>query len=127
MTWLDPRPRAGRRPSPWSALLGLLLLLGALDFHPAGEHHSLLEPLGSAEYSPEAAHPRQPVHLEPGSVVSRPFCPVCLQRAQLGGLHLAAAAGLLPPAPRERLSVAADPVRARGVFSPAGARGPPLS
>jgi hypothetical protein len=127
MTRLAFRPRTGRRPSPWGALLGLFLLLGALDFHPAGDPHSLLDPRGASEYSPEAAHPEQPVHLEPGTVVSRPHCPVCLHRLQLGGLHLAAAADLLPPAPRERLSTTGGPRCARGTFSPSGARAPPLS
>ncbi len=127
MTGLAHRPRTGRRPSLWGVLLGLLLLLGALDFHPAGELHSLLEPLGPSEYSPEAAHPGQPIHLEPGAVVSQPHCPVCLHRLQLGGIHLAAAAELLPPATRDRLSATSDPGCARGTFSPSGARAPPLS
>lgn len=128
MTRLTLRPRPTRRPSPWGALLGLLLLLAALpDVHPAGERHALLEPLGASEYSPEAAHPEQPVHLEPGAVVSQPHCPVCLHRLQLGGLHLAAAAELVPPAPRERLSTTGTPCCACGTFSPSGARAPPLS
>jgi hypothetical protein len=127
MTRLTLHPRTGRRPSPWGALLGLLLLLGALDFHPAGELHSLLERSGSSEYSPEAVHPGQPIHLEPGAVVSRPHCPVCLQRLQLGGLHLASAAEPVPPATRERLAATGAPRCPRGTFSPFGARGPPLS
>jgi hypothetical protein len=121
------RPRTGR-PSLWGVLLGLLLLLGALpDVHPAGERHSLLEPLGASEYSPEAAHPGQPVHLEPGAVVSQPHCPVCLHRLQLGGLQLVAAAELVPPVAREPLPAAGDVTWAGGTFSASGARGPPLS
>ena len=122
-----PPPRASRRPSSWGALLALLLLLGALDFHPTGELHSLLEPRGASEYSPEAAHPGQPVHLEPGAVVEQPHCPVCLHRLQLGGLHLAAATGLVPPAAQDLLPAAGDPALVRGTFSPSGARAPPLS
>lgn len=122
MVRLSPFPHIGHRPSPWRALLGLLLLLGALDVHPAGELHSLLGP--PSEYSPEAAHPGQPVHLEPGTVVSQPHCPICLERLQLGGLHLAAAAGLVPPASWQRLSATVDPGCFRGIFSPSGARGP---
>lgn len=128
MSWLAHRPRTGWRSSPWGALLGLLLLLGTLpDIHPDGASHSLLEPLRASEYAPEAAHPGQPVHLEPGAVVSHPHCPVCLHRLQLGGLHLTAAADLVPPATRELLALPGDSRSVRGTFSPSGARGPPLS
>jgi hypothetical protein len=120
-------PRTGRRSSLWGALLGLFLLLGALDFHPTGELHSLLEPRGASEYSPEATHPGQPIHLEPGAVVEQPHCPVCLHRLQLGGLHLTAAAELVPPDTRDLLPAAGDPAFAHGTFSPSGARAPPLS
>ena len=54
---LSLAPHASRRRPIWVALLGLVLLLGSLDFHPAGEPHGLMEPPGSAEYSPEAVHP----------------------------------------------------------------------
>jgi hypothetical protein len=121
------RPRTGRRPSLWGALLGLLLLLGTMEFHPAGERHSLGEPLGVSEYSPEAAHPGQPVHLEPGTVVSRPHCQACFHRLQLGGLHLAPASELVPPAGRDLLPAPGDLAFARGIYSPSGARAPPLS
>ncbi len=127
MTRFFLRSRTGR-PSSWGALLGLFLLLAAVpDFHPAGERHGLLEPLGGAEYSPEATHPEEPLHLEPGAVVSQPHCPVCLHRLQLGGLHLTAAAGLVPPPSREHLAEVVAPSRARGIYSPSGARAPPFS
>jgi len=128
MTRLAPSPRTGRRSSPWVALLGLLLLVGGVwDVHPHGERHSFLEALGTSEYSPEAAHPEQPLHLEPGTVVSQPHCPACLHRLQLGGIYLEAAADLVPPAPRERLPAQDDPRCARGTCAPSGARAPPLS
>lgn len=122
-----PCPPARRRPSFWGALLALLLVLGALDLHPAGELHSLLEPHGASEYSPEASHPGEPLHLEPGAVVSQPHCPACLHRLQLGGLHLTAATRLVPSATQDLLPAAGDPALARGTFSPSGARAPPLS
>jgi hypothetical protein len=115
-----------RRPL-WVALMGLVLLLGALDFHPAGERHSLLELPGTSGYSPEAVHSEQPIHLESGKVVEPPHCPICLQRLQLGGLHLAATAELAPPAAQDLPLAAVDRAPAGGTLRSSGARAPPLS
>jgi hypothetical protein len=122
---LFPRP-LNRRPL-WVALLGLVVLLGVLDFHPAGERHSLLELPGTSGYSPEAAHSEQPIHLEPGKVVQRPHCPICLQRLQLSGLHPAATVELAPPAVQDLRLEAADRAPAGGTLCSSGARAPPLS
>jgi hypothetical protein len=127
MSPLGLLPHTGRRRPFWVALLGLVLLLGTMDFHPSGELHSFLEPLGSSEYSPEAAHPGQPLHLEPGAVVARPHCPVCIQRLQLGGLHLPVATRLELPAPRVLWLAAADVPSLSCTSRSSGARGPPLS
>lgn len=121
------RPQTGRRRPFWVALLGLVLLLGSMDFHPTGEPHGLVEPLGSAEYSPEAVHPGQPAHFEPGTVVTRSHCPECIQRLQLGGLHLPVAATLAIPAPSTLRMAAAGTSSLRGTSRSSGARGPPLS
>lgn len=120
-------PRTGRRRPVWVALLGLVLLLGTMDFHPTGEPHGLMEPLGGAEYSPEAVHPGQPTHFEPGTVVTRSHCPECIQRLQLGGLHLPVATRMALPTPRLVLPSAADIPTVQGTFRPSGARAPPLS
>lgn len=127
MSRLALRPQTLHRRPAWVALLGLVLLLGALDFHPAGESHSLVRSAGASEYSPEAAHPGQPIHLEAGKVVAHPHCPICLQRLQLGGLHLAAAAELAPPAARDLLPASADRTPAGRALLSSGARAPPFS
>lgn len=121
------RPQNDRRHPLWVALLALVVLLGSLDLHLEGEPHPLYAPAGGSEYSPEAAHPTQPIHFEPGSVVSRPHCPVCIQRLQLGGLHLPVTAELAPPAPRSLLAAAPALPPLRGSLRPSGARAPPLS
>lgn len=123
-----PTPRTTlRRRSVWPALLGLLLLLGAMDFHPVGESHALLDPLGDAEYSSQAVHPEQPLHIEPGEGTHRPHCPVCLQRHQLGGLALRAAAGLALPASRPLAGTRSSALTVRGSHRPFGARAPPAA
>jgi len=127
MSPLPSCPRTGRRRPIWVALLGLLLLLGTMDFHPAGEPHGLMEPLGSTEYSPEALHPGEPAHFEPGTVVTRSHCPECIQRLQLGGLHLPVATPLALPTPRTLHAAAFDVPPLRGSLRPSGARAPPLS
>lgn len=119
-------PVSRRRPV-WTALLGLLLLFGALDFHPAGEFHPLLEPLGGGAYSSEAVHPEQPLHIEPGEAAHRPHCTVCIQRHQLGGLALRPAATLALPAARPLIAAPLDAPTVRGTFRTAGARAPPLA
>lgn len=118
---------AARGRSVWPALLGLLLLLGALDFHPMGESHALLDPLGDAEYSSQAVHPEQPLHIEPGEGTHRPHCPVCLQRHQLGGLHLQTASGLALPAARPLAGTRSSALTVRGSHRPFGARAPPAA
>ncbi|HBL29883.1 MAG TPA: hypothetical protein DD490_23850 [Acidobacteria bacterium] len=120
------RPPATRQRSLWSAVLALVLLSGAMDIHPVGERHSLLEPAGGSEYSPQAVHAGQPLHLEPGFAIARPHCPICLQRLQLGGLHLDAAPGLAPPGAGRRVAPAGEAPPAEAFLSASSARGPPF-
>lgn len=128
MRWTAPSPRpASRHRSVWTALLGLLLLLGALDFHPAGESHPLLDAHGDGAWSAQAVHPEQPLHVEPGEAAHRPHCPVCLQRHQLGGLHLRAATGLVLPAARPLVPTLPSALTPRGSHRPFGARAPPAA
>lgn len=128
MRWTASSPcPASRRRSVWAALLGLLLLLGTLDFHPAGESHPLLDAHGDGAWSSQAVHPEQPLHIEPGEAVHRPHCPVCLQRHQLRGLHLQAATGLVLPAARPLVPTLSSALTASGSHRPFGARAPPLA
>lgn len=121
-----PRTASRRRPV-WTALLGLLLLLGAMDFHPAGESHALLDVHGDAAWSSQAVHPEQPLHIETGEAAHRPHCPVCLQRHQLGGLDLQASTGLALPASRPLAATLSSALTARGSHRPFGARAPPAA
>jgi hypothetical protein len=76
----------------------LAVLLGAVDWHAAGEAHSFGEAVAGAgtSFSPAAVHPNQPLHLESSEVVKRPVCPFCLLRLQTAGGHLVAAASWSP-------------------------------
>jgi hypothetical protein len=113
---------------PWAALLTVLLLLGSVEPHPAGEAHEPLAQPGSLSggtYYPEAAHPDQPVHFEQGYAVKVPPCPACLLHLQTTGADLSAVARVAPPEPQVPLSLAAFLLSRRPAGRPAGARGPP--
>lgn len=120
-------PRTTSRRPVWTALLGLFLLIGAMDFHPVGESHALLESHGATAWSSRAVHPEQPLHVEPGEAAHRPHCPVCLQRHQLGGLHLQVSTGLALPASRPLAATLSSALTARGSHRPFGARAPPAA
>jgi hypothetical protein len=93
-------PRAAPVRPFWVALVACAVLLGAVDYHPAGEGHSFAElpEAAGSSFSHAALHPGQPVHLEPSEVVTRPHCPVCLHRLQTSGGHLLAAIAMALPA-----------------------------
>src|SRR4028119_345125 len=120
-------PRTASRRPVWPALLGLLLLLGAMDFHPAGESHALLDSHRDAAYSSRAVHPEQPLHIERGEAAHRPHCPVCLQRHQLGGLALQVSTGLALPASRPLAATLPSALTPTGPHRPFGARAPPAA
>lgn len=109
----------------WASLLATLLLLGAVDLHPAGEEHGLVPLDGDALYVLEPTHPDQPLHLEPASPAEQQHCPACLHHLQTRGAYLRAASILAPPAPQ------LAPVRETGVDRAdvsrrlSGARAPP--
>jgi hypothetical protein len=114
-----------RGRSFWAAVFAAILLLGAVDWHPAGESpHSLLSGAGEV-YFPGAEHPDQPVHFDAAQPAERPACPVCLHHLQTSGAHLLAAALLVPPALESAAAPAPDRVNASGSSRSTGARGPP--
>ncbi len=109
----------------WAGLFAAVLLLGAVDWHPAGEpSHGLTSRAGEI-YSPSASHPGQPAHLEAATSAERPACPACLHKLQTGGAHLRPVAALVPPAPEAAASPDLAPPQTLGRLRPSGARGPP--
>ena len=112
--------------TPWSALLIAVLLLGALDWHPAGDLHNASAPSGSEVYFPGAEHPSQPAHFEQADPSHRQVCPVCALRAQTSGMHLRPAVVMAPPLPVVR--PAGDPASplASVALRSSGARAPPF-
>lgn len=125
MTGLSFSPSRLRRIG--HGLLGALLLLGAMDLHPAEEAHHSLAPSGGSVYFPEAAHPGQPVHFEAvADPVEQPHCDVCLHshktRAEPPRLVAAAA----PFAGESGLWLAPASRAGRGSRRPDGARAPPF-
>lgn len=122
---------SGARSSGWlrrigHGLLGALLLLGAVDLHPAEEPHQLA-PSGGSVYFPEAAHPGQPVHFEAvEDPVQRPHCNVCLHRLKTSAEPLRPTAAAAPSSGGSGLWIAPAPRADRGSRRPDGARAPPL-
>jgi hypothetical protein len=114
------------RRAPWAFLLAAFLLLGVVDFHPAGESHGTFAPSGSKVYFPGAEHPSQPAHFEAAQEAQQPSCPLCLHRLQTSGAHLRPVSGLALPAPRIALErdTAAPPSRISRRLD--GARAPPF-
>ncbi len=108
-------------------LLAVFLLLGALDFHPAGETHGGWGPGGGQVYFPDAAHPELPLHWEQAQPAERPHCDACLHRLQSPGLHLQALVSIAPPSSADVPRPLSGPAVARLAFRPSGARAPPLS
>lgn len=110
--------------TPWSALLIAVLLLGALDWHPAGDLHDTSAPSGSEVYFPGAEHPSQPAHFEQADPAHRQICPVCALQAQTSGAHLRQATAMAPPLPQivprgERMwSLASASLRSSGARAP---------
>lgn len=108
-------------------LLAVFLLLGALDFHPAGETHGGWGPGGGQVYFPDAAHPELPLHWEQAQPAERPHCDACLHRLQGQSLHLQVLASIAPPPSGDVPRPVSSPGVARFSARPSGARAPPLS
>lgn len=122
------RPFPGRRLRPFGvSLLAVFLLLGALDFHPAGEAHEGWGPGGGQVYFPTAAHPELPLHWEQAHPAERPHCDACLHRLQSQSLHLQALVSIAPPSSGDMLRPVSGPAVPRLSVRPSGARAPPLS
>ena len=122
----------GRSPRRWPGvlghgLLGLALLLSALDLHPIEETHDALALAGERLYFPGAAHPGQPIHVEQADPVQRPHCSACIQRLETRGACLQPAAQVLPADLTFHLWLAPAPSAEPGSRRPSGARAPPLS
>lgn len=111
--------------TPWSVLLIAVLLLGALDWHPAGDVHGDPAAGGSQVYFPGAEHPHQPVHFEQADPAHRPVCPVCVHRVQASGAHLRPSAAMAPPLPGGWEGVELSRPLLSLALRPGGARAPP--
>ena len=108
-------------------LLGALLLLGAVDLHPAEELHFPLVPSGESLYFPAAAHPGQPVHFEAAHYsVQQPHCSACLHRLETRAEPLRLIVAAVPYSGGSKLWLAPAPRADRGGRRPDGARAPPL-
>ncbi|HTQ79371.1 MAG TPA: hypothetical protein VMM92_05205 [Thermoanaerobaculia bacterium] len=77
-------------------LLSLLVSTG-LEVHshgPEAAHGSYLQGRAAHRFSPQAAHPNLPQHVEAGSETERPDCAACLYRLTTRGVQLAVSAAL---------------------------------
>ncbi|HEX6904911.1 MAG TPA: hypothetical protein VF789_34705 [Thermoanaerobaculia bacterium] len=114
------------RRTPWAVLLIPVLLLGAVDWHPAEDLHGATASGPGEVYFPGAAHPDQPVHFEQADPAHRPLCPVCVHRMQTSGAYLPLSVVLAPPVRQAREAVEAAPLRSSTALRSSGARAPPV-
>ena len=113
------------RRTPWVLALTIVVLLGALDLHPAGELHDVLGAAGDGSFSQSAKHPNAPIHFEQYEAGQRPVCPICLHQLRTGGAHLAMAAHLQAPSLAGFRGLVSPSLLRERCASPRGARGPP--
>ena len=113
------------RRAPWALVLAIVLLLGALDLHPAGESNDVLDAGRGGDYSQSAKHPNAPIHFEQAQTAQRPVCPICLHQLRTGGAHLAVAASLAGPSLAGFRPPVVAPLLREHCAAPRGARGPP--
>ncbi|MBW8875626.1 MAG: hypothetical protein JF614_11745 [Acidobacteria bacterium] len=113
------------RRTPWVFVLAVVVLVGALDLHPAGEWHNLLDTAEDGHYSHCAQGPNAPRHLEQFQAGQRPLCPYCLHQLRTGGAHLAAVALLATPSMAGFRGLVSTPLLRERCAAPRGARGPP--
>ncbi len=115
-----------RRRAPWVLALTVVLLLSALDRHPAGELHDVLDAAADeGTYSLSAKHPNAPAHFEQFEAGQRPVCPLCLHHLRTGGAHLPVAAHLHAPSLAGFRGLISTPLLRERCAAPRGARGPP--
>ncbi len=112
--------------TPWAALLISVLLLGALDWHPAGDLHDATASGPGEIYFPGAEHPDQPAHFEQADPAYHPHCQACIYRMQTSGAHLRPTAALAPLVPQTREAVEPAPLRPSIALRSRGARAPPV-
>jgi hypothetical protein len=113
------------RRTPWLLALAVVLLLSALDFHPAGELHDVLDAAGEGIYSQTARHPNAPAHFEQFEAGQRPVCPFCLHQLRTGGAHFQLAARLHAPSLAGFGGLVSNPLLRERCAAPRGARDPP--
>jgi hypothetical protein len=112
------------RRTLWVLVLAAVVLVGALDLHPAGESHDVLGAAGE-NYSPSAKHPNAPPHFEQLELAQRPFCPFCLHQLRIGGARLPISALLATPSLAGFRGLVSTPLLREHCAAPRGARGPP--
>jgi len=113
------------RRTPWVLALTVVLLLSALDLHPAGELNDDLDAAGDRSFSQSAKHPNAPAHFEQFEAGQRPLCPFCLHQLRTGGVHFPLAAHLFAPSLAGFRGLVSTPLLRERCAAPRGARGPP--
>lgn len=115
------------RRAPWVLAL-LVVLLGALDFHPAAEpHDDLGDSTDEETFAPPAKHPNVSAHFEQLKAAKRPACPIRLRKLRKDGAHLPVAAHLLAPSVTGFGGLISTPLLRECCAAPRDARGPPAA
>src|ERR1700704_1080278 len=113
--------------TPWVLAL-LVVLLGALDFHPAAESHDDLGDSTDGEtFAQTAKLPNVPAHCEQLKAGQRPVRPIRLPKLRRGGAHLPVAAPLLAPSVTGFGGLISPPLLRECCAAPRDARGPPAA
>ena len=115
------------RRAPWGLAL-LVVLLGALDFHPAVESHDDPGDSTDEETFAQPAKPSNvPAHCEQLKAGKRPVCPIRLRKLRKGDAHLPVAARLHAPSVTGSGGRISAPLPRECCAAPREARGPPAS
>ncbi|HZF08105.1 MAG TPA: hypothetical protein VFE33_04870 [Thermoanaerobaculia bacterium] len=123
--------RASRQRPLWklaaAAFVLLSLLTGGVEVHNHGARAASYEGLGAAtRFTPAAAHPNLPHHIEAGDEAERPSCPACLHSLATRGTQLARAVMLHVETGSFRLPLAPDLHPSDPSAHWIGGRSPPL-
>ena len=115
------------RRTSWVLAL-MVVLLGALDLHPAVELHD--DPGDSTDeetFAQPAEPPNVPAHFEQLKADKRPVCPIRLRKLRKDGAQLPVAARLHAPSVTGFGGLISTPLLRECCAAPRGARGPPAA